>query len=296
MHVQRMTQTEMGFAARAVVTVLSVAAFTGCASVFKLQVLYEAPQPGATDDRYVMRIEKEQNPITGAKDEFPARKYNISEARVREMMAAMYRRFFKDPATFVPPKPPNETFGEDLVDAVVDSAVDYLVDGKKKKEKPKQSSGSYRPKLREDGHPASMSKRKPVFTPAEIDALAPQVARAFEALRKGEHLTLRTRAFDSQGRGGARWNESEDVTSVAIRFSPAGRFLGVAHEASVSWDFYEVRGLEFRGKGGQVLTYWTTDNVVREEYDFLAVFPRKEDDTDYWRVEFPLERDDMERE
>jgi len=262
-----------------------------------LQVLYEAPQPGATDERYVMRLEKEQNPITGAKDEFPAREYSISEARVREMMAAIYRRFFKDPATFVPPEPPNETFGEDVVDAVVESAVDYLVDGRKKEEeKPKRSPGSYRPQLREDGHPASMSKPKPVFSPAEIDALAPQVAKAFEGLRKGEHLTLRTRALDSQGRGGSSWRESEDITSVAIRFRPSGRFLGVAHGASVSWDFYEVHGLEFRGKGDQVLTYWTTDNVVREEYDFLALFPRKQDDTDYWRVEFPLAEDDGERE
>ena len=40
--------------------------------------------------------------VMGAKEEFPARKYDISEPRVKAMMAAMYRRFFKDPATFVP--------------------------------------------------------------------------------------------------------------------------------------------------------------------------------------------------
>ena len=283
MHIRGMTKTNMGLVARAVVMSMSVAAFAGCASVFKLQVLYEAPQPGATDSRYVMRLEKEQNPITGAKEEFPVRRYNISEARVREMMAAMYRRFFKDPATFVPP---NETFGEDIVDAVVDSAVYSLIG---EKEKPKNNSGSYRPKLREDGHPASMSKPRPVFTPEEIDALSPEIVRAFAELRKGEHLTLRTLAFDSQGRGGPKWHESQDVTSVAIRFHPAWKFLGVARRAVISWDFYEVHGLEFRGKGGQVYTYSTRENVVREEYDFLAVFPREEGDTDYWRVEFPVE-------
>jgi len=283
MHIGGMTKIDMGLVARAVAMSVSVAAFAGCASVFKLQVLYEAPQPGATDSRYVMRLEKEQNPITGAKEEFPARRYDISEARVREMMAAMYRRFFKDPATFVPP---NETFGEDIVDAVVDSAVDSLIG---KTEKPKTNAGSSRPKLREDGHPASMSKPRPVFTPEEIDALAPEIVRAFAELRKGEHLTLRTRAFDSQRRGGPRWNESEDVTSVAIRFRAAGKFLGVTHGAAISWDFYEVHGLNFRGKGGQVYTYSTRENVVREEYDFLAVFPREEGDTDYWSVEFPAE-------
>jgi len=283
MHIRGMTKIDMGLVARAVAMSVSVAAFAGCASVFKLQVLYEAPQPGATDSRYVMRLEKEQNPITGVKEEFPARRYDISEARVRGMMAAMYRRFFKDPATFVPP---NETFGEDIVDAVVDSAVDSLIG---KTEKPKTNAGSYRPKLREDGHPASMSKPRPVFTPEEIDALAPEIVRAFAELRKGEHLTLRTRAFDSQRRGGPRWNESEDVTSVAIRFRAAGKFLGVTHGAAISWDFYEVHGLNFRGKGGQVYTYSTRENVVREEYDFLAVFPREEGDTDYWSVEFPAE-------
>jgi hypothetical protein len=134
-----------------------------------------------------------------------------------------------------------------------------------------------------------MSKPKPVFMPEEIDALAPEIVRALAELRKGEHLTLRTRAFDSQGRGGSRWNESQDVTSVAIRFSPAGKFLGVAHGAEISWDFYEVHGLDFRGRGGHLCTYTTRDNVIPEKYDFLAVFPRKEDDTDYWRVEFPVE-------
>ena len=160
------------------------AVLAGCASVFRLQVLYETPQPGATDSRYVMRLEKEQNPITGAKEAFPARPYNISEAQVREMMTAMYRRFFKDPATFVPP---NETLGGDLVDAVVHSAVDYLVDGKKKtkEEKPKRSSASSRPELREDGHPASMSKRRPVFQAKEIDALAPEIVRAFGLTQGG---------------------------------------------------------------------------------------------------------------
>lgn len=284
MHIRRMTKASVGFAARAVAMSIAAAAFVGCTSVFKLQVLYEAPQPSATDSRYVMRLEKEQNPITGAKDAFPAREHDISEARVREMMAAMYRRFFKDPATFVPP---NETIAGDIVDAVVDSAIDRLM-GKEEK-KPKNSSGSYRPRLREDGHPASMSKPRPVFTQEEIDALAPEIARAFAGLRKGEHLTLRTRAFDSQGRGGSKWNESEDVTSVAIRFHPAGKFLGIAHGAEISWDFYEVRGLEFRGKGNQLYTYSTRENMFSEEYDFLAVFPRKESDTNYWSVDFPVE-------
>ena len=269
----------MRFVAQAVVMSMFVAALAGCASVFKLQVLYEAPQPGATDSRYVMRLEKEQNPITGAKEEFPARKYDISEARVREMMAAMYRRFFKDPETFVPP---NETLGEDIADAVLDSMIGRT-------EKRKNKSGTYRPKLREDAHPASMSKPRSVFTPEEIDALAPEIVRAFAELRKGEHLTLRTKAFDSQRRGGSKWTESEDVTSVAIRFLPAGKFLGVEHGAAISWDFYEVHGLNFRGKGGQVYTYSTRENGIREEYDFLAVFPRKDGNTDYWRIEFPVE-------
>jgi len=284
MHIRVITKTNMGVVARAIAMSMFVAAFAGCASVFRLQVLYEAPQPDATDSRYVMRLEKEQNPITGAKEEFPARKYNISEARVREMMAAMYRRFFKDPATFVPPK--EKTFGEDIVDALLNSAVDNLIG---KKEKPKNNSGSYRPKLREDGHPASMSKPRPVFTKEEIDALSPEIVRAFAELRKGEHLTLRTRAFDSHRRGGSKWNESQDVSSVAIRFRPAWKFIGVTHGAAISWDFYKVHGLKFRGKGGIVYTYLTHENVVREEYDFLAVFPREEGDTNYWRVEFPVE-------
>jgi len=155
--------------------------------------------------------------------------------------------FFKDPATFVPP---NESVGEDIVDAVVDSVFDGLLG---KKEKQKNNSGSYRPVLRENGHPASMSKPWPVFTAEEIDVLAPEIVRAFAELRKGEHLTLRTRAFDSQGRGGSKWNESRKVTSVAIRFLPAGNFLGVAHGATISWDFYKMDGLDFRGKGGGVL-------------------------------------------
>jgi hypothetical protein len=273
----------MGLLARAVAMSMSVAVLAGCASVFKMQVLYEAPQPGATDSRCVMRLEKEQNPILGTKEEFPARRYNISETRVREMMTAMYRRFFKDPATFVPP---NETFGDDTAHAVMDSGIDSLIGAK---ENPGKDPRTYRPKLREDGHPASMSQPKPVFTPKEIDALAPEIVRAFAELRKGEHLTLRTRAFDSQGRGGPKWNESQDATSVAIRFRPAGKFLGVAHGAAISWDFYTVHGLEFRGKGGQIHTYSTHDDVVSEEYDFLAVFPRKESDTDYWSVVFPAE-------
>jgi len=76
---------------------------------------------------------------------------------------------------------------------------------------------------------------------------------------------------------------------VAIRFRAAGKFLGVTHGAAISWEFYEVRGLNFRGKGGHVYTYSTRENVVREEYDFLAVFPREEGDIDYWSVEFPAE-------
>jgi len=279
MHIRGMIKTNMGWVARVVAMSMTMAAFAGCASVFKLEVLYEAPQPDANDNRYVMRLEKEQNPITGVKEEFPARRYDISETQVREMMAAMYRHFFKDPATFVPPK---ETISEDIVHEIVD-----LFSGKT--EKPKNKSSSYRPKLREDGHPASMSKPRPVFTPEEINALAPEIVLAFAELRKGEHMTLRTKAFDSQGRGGPKWNESEDVTSVAIRFRPAGKFLGVAHDAEISWDFYEVHGLKFRGTGGQVYTYFSSDNAVREEYDFLAVFPREDGDTDYWRVEFPAE-------
>ncbi len=128
-----------------------------------------------------------------------------------------------------------------------------------------------------------------MFTQEEINALAPEIVRAFAELRKGEYLTLRTRAFDSQGRGGSKWNESEDVTSVAIRFNTAGKFLGIAHGATISWYFYKVHGLDFRGKGGKVYTYSTRENAVRKEFDFLAVFPREEGDTDYWRVVFPVE-------
>ncbi len=65
--------------------------------------------------------------------------------------------------------------------------------------------------------------------------------------------------------------------------------LTIHHGAAISWNFYEVHGLKFRGKGGQVYTYSTREDVVREEYDFLAVFPREEGDTDYWEVEFPVE-------
>ena len=155
-------------------------------------MLYEELQLGAADSRYVMRLEKEQNPITGTKEEFSAWSYNISETWVRGMMAAMYRRFFKDPGTF---EPSDETIGGDIVEAAFGSLIG-------KTEKSKNKSGSYRPKLREDGHPASMSKPRPVFTPEKIDALAPDFS---------------------------------------------------------------------------------------EEYDFLSVFPRKDGDTDYWRVEFPVE-------
>ena len=284
MHIQKITKTNIGLVAQAVSVSLVIAALAGCASIFKVQVLYEAPQPGATDSRYVIRLEKAQNPITGMKEEFPARPYDISEPKVRMMMAAMYRRFFKDPATFVPP---DKTFGEAIVEGVVEAALDGLLG---ETETPDNTSGDYRPRLREDGHPASMSTRTPVFTPEEINALAPEIVRAFAELRKGEHLTLRTRAFDSQGRGGPAWNESEDVTSVAIRFSPAGKFLGVAHGAAISWDFHEVHGLEFRGKGNQVYTYSARGkHGLSEEFDFLALFPRKEGDTDYWRVVFPVE-------
>ncbi len=284
MHIRGMTKTNRAVVTQVVVVSLVIAALAGCASMFKVQVLYEVPQPGTTDSRYVMRLEKEQNPITGTKEEFPARPYDISEPKVREMMAAMYRRFFKDPATFVPP---DRTFGEAIVDGLVDAALDGLLG---ETPPPDTTSGDYRPKLREDAHPASMSTRTPVFTPEEIEALAPEIVRAFAELRKGEHLTLQTRAFDSQGRGGLAWNESEDVTSVAIRFSPAGKFLGIAHGATISWDFYTVHGLQFRGKGDQVYTYSTRDeHGFSEEFDFLAIFPREEDDTDYWRVVFPVE-------
>ncbi len=302
--------------AKVVMMLVLAAVSGGCASVFKRQVLYEAPQPGASDSRYVMRIEKSQNPLTGAKEEYPTRECDLSEGPVREMMAAMYRRFFKDPATFVPP---SETSDAGVVGAVVGAVFDGLArererrkherrererrererppPGKRGHEKrerepkppPPPPPGSYRPPLREDGHPASMSKPRPVFTAAEIDALAPELVRAFAGLRKGEYLTLRTRAFDSQGRGGSRWNESEDVSSMTIRFRPAGRFLGISHGAEVTWDFHEVHGLEFRGKGNQVFTYTTREGGFREEYDFLAVFPREARDTDYWRVQFPVE-------
>ena len=277
------TRIRFGQVSRAVVISLALATFAGCASLFNLQVLYEAPQPGSTDGKYVMRLEKEQDPISGTTEEFPARPYNISEERVREMMDVMYRRFFKDPATFVPP---NETFGEDPVDAVVDSAVDNWL-GRKKK--PKDQSASYRPRLREDGHPASMSRPRRVFSPQEIDAFAPELVKAFAELRKGEHLTVRTRAFDSEGRGGSRWRESQTITSVAVRFQAAGRFLGITHGASISWEFYRLHGLHFRGKGDTVYTYSCSDSLIPEEFDFLAVFPRKEANTTYWRVEFPVE-------
>ena len=58
MHVRRMAKTYIGFAARVVAMLFLVAVLAGCASVFKLQVLYEAPQPGATDEaRKAMRWE-----------------------------------------------------------------------------------------------------------------------------------------------------------------------------------------------------------------------------------------------
>jgi hypothetical protein len=169
----------------------------------------------------------------------------------------------------------------------VDTALDGLL-GKTKKSK--TNPANYRPRLREDGHPASMSTSTPVFTPEEIKALAPEIVRGFAALRKGEHLTLRTRVFNSQGRGGPRWNENEGATNVAIRFLPAGKFLGVAREATISWDFYDVHGLRFRGKGSEVYTYSIpNEHGISEEFDFLAIFPREENDTAYWRVAFPVE-------
>lgn len=273
----------MELIARLIVMLISLSTLTGCASVFNVQVLYEAQQPGTDDSHYVMRLEKEQNPLTGAGEEFSARNYNISEARVREMMQMMYRRFFKDPATFVPP---DTTLGGAMVGAVVESSLNSLLDGRENK---KKKPSSYRPKLNENGHPASMSEPKTIFKPDEIKALVPEVVRAFSELRKGEHLTLRTRALDSQGKGGAKWNESKDVTSVAIRFSPPGEFLGVEHGAEISWDFYKVNGLDFSGKANKKYTYTSRDKGFPEEYDFLAIFPREEGNTDYWRVKFSID-------
>jgi hypothetical protein len=301
---------------RSVAGVLAVSVLAvvsgGCASVFRSQVLYEAPQPGAIDSRYVMRLEKAQSPLTGANEVYPTRGCDLSEAPVQEMMTAMYRRFFKDPATFVPPE---EASGANVVGAVVGAVFDGLArererrrhekrerergphgnrEGEKRAKEPRPPPpppppGAYRPPLYEDGHPASMSEPRPLFSPEEIDALTPEFVRAFAELCKGEYLTLRTRAYGSQGRAGPRWNESADVTSVTIRFRPAGSFLGISHGAEITWDFHEVHGLKFRGKGNQVFTYTTRDGAVREEYDFLAVFPRKASDTDYWRVSFPVE-------
>ena len=136
-------------------------------------------------------------------------------------MAAIYCRFFKVPGTF---EPPNETIGGDIVEAVLGSLIG-------KTEKSKNKSGSYRPKSREDGHPASMLKPRSVVSPEEIDALAPEIVKALAELRKDEHMTLRTRAFGSQGRGGPKCNESEDVTTVTIRFCPTGKFLGLLRGA-----------------------------------------------------------------
>ena len=270
--------------ARIIAMLISLAILTGCAPIFNIQVLYEAHEPNSSDSRYVMRLEKEQYPVTGTKEEFPARSYNISEAQVREMMAKMYRRFFKDPATFVPP---DQTFVGELIGAAVESAFNSVFKEKEKKKKKKPTP--YRPELSEKGHPASMSKPKPIFNPEEIDALAPELVKAFKDLRTGEHLTLRTSAFESQGKGGTKWNESDEVTSVAIRFQPHGTFLGIEHGAEISWDFYKVQGLDFSGKGDQKFIYTTNENVVSEEYEFLVIFPRKESDTDYWRVKFPVE-------
>ena len=119
-----------------------------------------------------MRLEKEQNPITGTEEEFPAWSYNISETWVRAMMAAIYCRFFKVPGTF---EPPNETIDGDVVEAVLDSLIGRT-------EKSKNKSGSYHPKSREDGHPASMLKPRSVVSPEEIDALAPEIVKAFHQL------------------------------------------------------------------------------------------------------------------
>jgi len=65
--------------------------------------------------------------------------------------------------------------------------------------------------------------------------------------------------------------------------------MGIPHGAEISWDFSEVHGLKFRGKGNPSYTYAARENYFSEEYDFLSVFPRKDGDTDYWRVEFPVE-------
>ena len=56
MHIRGMTKINMGLAAQAVAVSMIIAVFAGCASVFKLQVLYEAPPPGAADSTYVMRL------------------------------------------------------------------------------------------------------------------------------------------------------------------------------------------------------------------------------------------------
>lgn len=286
MTIQKSDGVNNGSLAWAMVILLSLTVLSGCSSVFKQQVLYEARQPGADDKRYVVRLVKEQNPLTGTVEEFPARPYDLSETRVRAMMSSMYRRFFKDPETFVPPDESGTLLG-----AIVGAAVATAFDSRpvEEKRRRKKMSGSYRPELREDGHPASMSKSRPVFTPEEINILAPEIARAFTELRRGEHMTLYTRAFGSKSADGLPWVESDDGTSVAIRFNEAGTFLGIPHGASVSWDYYKVSGLDFRGRSGQVYTYTSGDTVIPEKYDFLAVFPRKMHDTEYWKVQFPLE-------
>lgn len=90
-----MKKTNIRFVVRAVAISMFITMFTGCASVFNVQVLYEAPQPGFDGKEYVMRLEKEQDPVFGVKDEFPLRGFDTSKVRVKEMMKAMYSQTFK---------------------------------------------------------------------------------------------------------------------------------------------------------------------------------------------------------
>jgi hypothetical protein len=292
MWIQLKDRTGRVILARGVVGLIFFTLLSGCASM-KPQILYQAPQPDGGGVRYVMRIEKWQM-LTGVKEEFPARAYNISETRIREMMTSIYRRFFKDPETFVPPEEsPVETMVGEAVGHAVGQAVhasfDKLFGSEGKEQRPKESKASSLPLLSEDMHPAIMSKPKPIYTQAEIDNLAPQLTQAFVNLREGEYLILATRALERKENDGLQFQSSKDVTYVKIRFRPAWMSLGGLHRASVSWDFDQVRGLHFRGKGSERLTYTVYEGAFSEEYAFLVIFPHDEHDNKYWHTEFPVD-------
>lgn len=74
-----------------------------------------------------------------------------------------------------------------------------------------------------------------------------------------------------------------------IKFQPEGKFLGIKEKAKITWSFDLLYGFKFSSRDNQYYSYSIRENHLSEKYEFLAVFPRSEYNTTYWKVDFPLE-------